>query len=285
MGTLRLQPARLAAFTPRAMGNVWSVFDLQLAVYALALVVIGLLMAFTNSGDAPLTGGSLFTRALMWLAIAIVIFTVVRRGRLPLVADLRVAALPHQHRPAGADHRHRQRHRRRFALGHHPGAPVPVLRGGQGPHGHRAGHLDREPSRADHEPAGPSSGAVLLALPPLVLVLIQPDLGTSLVIGAILFGSLFVSGASLRWLTVGVVMVLAFIPIAWTEILKPYQKERLISFLDPIRRPAGLRATSCSSPRSRSAPAGLFGTRAHQRHDGRRLPARPVDRLRLLTRR
>ena len=152
MGTLRLHPARLAAFTPRAMGNVWSVFDLQLAVYALALVVIGLLMAFTNSGDAPLAGGSLFTRALMWLAIAHGHLHRVRGGRLPLVADLLVAAVPHQHRPAGADHRHRQRHRRRLALGHHPRAPVPVLGGGQGPDGHRAGRLDRQPSRTDHEP-------------------------------------------------------------------------------------------------------------------------------------
>src|SRR6478752_6877819 len=75
MGTLRLQPARLAAFTPRAMTNVWSVFDLQLAIYALALVVVGLLMAFTNSGDAPLASGSLFTRGLMWLAIALMLFT------------------------------------------------------------------------------------------------------------------------------------------------------------------------------------------------------------------
>src|SRR6476659_2450203 len=76
MGTLRLQPARLAAFTPRAIVNVWSVFDIQLAVYSLALVVIGLLMAFTNSGETPLEADSLFTKALMWLAVALMIFTV-----------------------------------------------------------------------------------------------------------------------------------------------------------------------------------------------------------------
>jgi rod shape determining protein RodA len=82
-------------------------------------------------------------------------------------------------------------------------------------------------------------GAVLLTAPPLLLVLIQPDLGTSLVLGAVLFGALFVSGASLRWLGLGVVAILAFIPFAWSEILKDYQKERLIAFLDPSADPQG----------------------------------------------
>ena len=76
-----------AAFTPRAIVNVWSVFDIQLAVYALALVVIGLLMAFTNSGEAPLAAGSLFTAALMWLAVAMIVFIARGGRRLPLVAD------------------------------------------------------------------------------------------------------------------------------------------------------------------------------------------------------
>src|SRR5262245_26538701 len=75
MGTLRLHPARLAGLSPRAMSRAWSVFDIQLAVYAVALVVIGLLMAFTNSGDTPLATGSLFTRALMWMGIAMIVFT------------------------------------------------------------------------------------------------------------------------------------------------------------------------------------------------------------------
>ena len=75
MGALRLHPARVAGLSPRAVSRAWSVFDIQLAIYALALVVIGLLMAFTNSGDAPLATGSVFTRALMWMAIAIIVFT------------------------------------------------------------------------------------------------------------------------------------------------------------------------------------------------------------------
>ena len=52
-------------------------FDFQLAFYALALTIIGLLMAYANSADAPLQAGSIFTRALMWLSLGIMAFTLV----------------------------------------------------------------------------------------------------------------------------------------------------------------------------------------------------------------
>ena len=52
--------------------------------------------------------------------------------------------------------------------------------------------------------------------PALVLVMIQPDLGTSLVLAAILAGMLFMSGASLRWLAVLGGAVVAAVPIIWT---------------------------------------------------------------------
>ena len=72
----------------------------------------------------------------------------------------------------------------------------------------------------------------MLVGPPLVLVMLQPDLGTSLVFGAILAGMLWMSGASLRWLAVLAVGVVAMVPIAWTYLLRDYQKARLTSFLD-----------------------------------------------------
>ena len=57
--------------------------------------------------------------------------------------------------------------------------------------------------------------------------MLQPDLGTSLVFAAILAGMLWMSGASLRWLAVLAVGVVAMIPIAWTYLLRDYQKARL----------------------------------------------------------
>jgi rod shape determining protein RodA len=74
-------------------------------------------------------------------------------------------------------------------------------------------------------------GACLLVGPPLALVMLQPDLGTSLVFGAILAGMLWMSGASLRWLAVLAAGAIAMVPIAWTYVLRDYQKERLTSFL------------------------------------------------------
>lgn len=82
-------------------------------------------------------------------------------------------------------------------------------------------------------------GAFLLVMPALALVLIQPDLGTSLVFGAILFGTLFLSGAGLRWLLLAAAGVVAMVPIAWNYILEDYQKRRLLSFMDPSADPQG----------------------------------------------
>jgi rod shape determining protein RodA len=70
-------------------------------------------------------------------------------------------------------------------------------------------------------------------------VLIQPDLGTSLVFGAIVFGALFVSGASLRWLGAAALGVVAMVPVIWAYVLKDYQKQRLVSFMDPAADPLG----------------------------------------------
>ena len=57
--------------------------------------------------------------------------------------------------------------------------------------------------------------------------------GTSLVFAAILAGMLFMSGASLRWLTILGGIVVALVPLAWTYVLKDYQKARLTSSLNP----------------------------------------------------
>ena len=76
MGTLRIHPGRLGQFSGRAVSNFWGVFDVQLAIFALGLTVIGVLIAFTNSQGAPLQPGSVFTRALLWVALGIVAFTI-----------------------------------------------------------------------------------------------------------------------------------------------------------------------------------------------------------------
>ena len=73
---------------------------------------------------------------------------------------------------------------------------------------------------------------------PVVLVLMQPDLGTALTYVAILVTGAFIAG--LRWKYVAAIVVLAVVvtPVGW-RFLKDYQKERLISFMDPERDPQG----------------------------------------------
>jgi rod shape determining protein RodA len=76
-------------------------------------------------------------------------------------------------------------------------------------------------------------GACILVGPPWLLVMLQPDLGTSLVLLAILGGMLFMSGASIRWMGGLVGLVLAALPLIWNYVLLDYQKQRLTSFLNP----------------------------------------------------
>jgi rod shape determining protein RodA len=76
---------------------------------------------------------------------------------------------------------------------------------------------------------------------PMILVLVQPDLGTTLTYAPILVAGLFLGGINLRQslilITVGAVLVGG----VWTsgKILKPYQKARLTSFINPGNDPRG----------------------------------------------
>ena len=74
---------------------------------------------------------------------------------------------------------------------------------------------------------------------PMLLVLKQPDLGTSLTYFPVLLMGLFLGG--LHWkkaliLTVGALVLV--VPV-WYKVLKPYQKQRLTSFLNPDTDPRG----------------------------------------------
>lgn len=69
---------------------------------------------------------------------------------------------------------------------------------------------------------------------PLVLVMKQPDLGTALVIITIWFGMTFIAGAKPKHLLAFVGIVAAVAVMGWNVgIVKDYQKDRLISFINP----------------------------------------------------
>ena len=80
-------------------------------------------------------------------------------------------------------------------------------------------------------------GAILVATAiPFFLIYKEPDLGTAIVLIPLVASILF--AANLRWLYIGLIAVacLGLAPIAWMN-MKPYQKERILTFLDPDRDP------------------------------------------------
>ena len=73
---------------------------------------------------------------------------------------------------------------------------------------------------------------------PFLLVLKQPDLGTSLVFLAILFGMIYIAGIRAKHLMMIFGAGLAIMPVFW-HFLKDYQKQRLTVFIDPNVDPLG----------------------------------------------
>ncbi|HIF24730.1 MAG TPA: rod shape-determining protein RodA [Micavibrio sp.] len=80
--------------------------------------------------------------------------------------------------------------------------------------------------------------AALIVLAPVGLVLLQPDLGTSLMIIMAGLSVFFVAGAPLWMFISGIVGTVASVPVAW-HFLHDYQKKRVMTFLDPESDPLG----------------------------------------------
>jgi rod shape determining protein RodA len=76
---------------------------------------------------------------------------------------------------------------------------------------------------------------------PMLLVLVQPDLGTTLTYAPILVAGLFLGGINLRQAAILIVCGTALLAGVWSsgKILKSYQKARLTSFINPDNDPKG----------------------------------------------
>jgi rod shape determining protein RodA len=235
VGVIRAEPARMTDWASRSIGAAWRAFDLQLAAYAALLATLGLVMAYTNSveqGQAVLSGGTTFVRGLMWTGIALIMFILatvfdykwLKTFAWPLYfvqLGLLVLTLAIGHGVGGSS--------RWISIGPFDFqfseiAKILMIVVLANYFGSRQGRLGSLSSIL---------AACVLVFPPWVLVMLQPDLGTSLVLLAILGGMLFMSGASLRWMAALAAAVLATLPFLWTYVLRDYQKQRLTAFLDP----------------------------------------------------
>lgn len=77
----------------------------------------------------------------------------------------------------------------------------------------------------------------IISFVPFFIILKQPDLGSSLII---LFAGLiiiFLNGLSLKKILVGIFSLLLLLPYAWINILKDYQKQRVLNLFDPFSNP------------------------------------------------
>jgi rod shape determining protein RodA len=112
--------------------------------------------------------------------------------------------------------------------------------------------------------------AVLLVVSgaPMGLILLQPDLGTVLVLVSIVLGMLLVAGLRLRYILaltlVGLVVVLAVLN---SSVLKQYQRDRLTAFLDPasnVEATYNVNQSQVAIATGRTTGDGLFNGRQTQ---------------------
>jgi rod shape determining protein RodA len=243
MDLLRGQTLKLRGWAPKAGWLAWRNYDFQLTTYAILLTLFGLAMAYSNTvGDqhAAVTLQSPFVRSLMWgviAAVALGLTTIfdykwLRSFAWPmyfinivlLILTLRIGQGTGQ---AGSAARWVVVAGFQFQFSELAKIIMIVV---------FASFLaDRQPTIKS---PGTIIGILVVMVPPWILVMMQPDLGTSLVLVAIVGGLLFMSGASLFWLGTLLAAAGAALPFVWAN-MRDYQQARLLTLLNPGADPKG----------------------------------------------
>jgi rod shape determining protein RodA len=101
--------------------------------------------------------------------------------------------------------------------------------------------------------------AIAVAAIPVLLVMLQPDLGTVMVLGSIVFGIVAVSGVPKRWM-LGIVTAATVIAVLAIQfnVLKKYQLARFTAFADPASDPQGI-GYNVNQARIAIGNGGIFG--------------------------
>ena len=127
-----------------------------------------------------------------------------------------------------------------------------------------------------------------LGLIPILLVFVQPDIGTAMVYTAALAAVLFVAGV--RWVhlaalgigtLVVILAVLWLLPASGVHVLKDYQAKRLTGFTHPDSDPAGATYNVAQAPERRRRGRRQGPRRGRRDPDEAELPAGARDRLRV----
>jgi rod shape determining protein RodA len=243
MGIVRAEPFKIGSWASRSASVAWRNYDFQLTTYAVLLTCFGLAMAYSNSVGAThtiLSPTSPFVRSLMWAVLAAVVYAIatafdykwLRTFTWPLyLVNVLLLGLTLRF---GSGVGEAVGSARWFSILGFPFqfselAKILMILV-------FAGYLASRQKRM--KSVWTIVGAAIVLAPPWVLVMLQPDLGTSLVIVATLAGMLFMAEASLFWLGTMAGAVVAAIPIVWTH-LQTYQQARLLALLNPEANPQG----------------------------------------------
>lgn len=98
----------------------------------------------------------------------------------------------------------------------------------------------------------------IYAFIPFALVALQPDFGSAMVLFAIWFGMVLVSGISKKHLFAVFAILIVTFTLAWKLVFKPYQKARIMNFIHPLQ---DIRGTGYNAYQSTIAvgSGGLLG--------------------------
>ena len=75
--------------------------------------------------------------------------------------------------------------------------------------------------------------ATTLTIVPFLLIARQPDLGTAVTLLPIVGVVVFAAGLPMRYLGIAMLVTLVLAPVGWAFALEDYQKQRIVTFLDP----------------------------------------------------
>ena len=78
-----------------------------------------------------------------------------------------------------------------------------------------------------------------LTLLPLALIAKEPDLGTAVTLIPVFLAIAYLAGMRMRILGIVFLAIVLAAPVAWTFVLRPYQKSRISTFLDPSQDAKG----------------------------------------------
>ena len=214
-------------------------FDWILLAIVSAICLMGMLEIYSATHDSPMAG--MHWRQAIWIGVGFVAMFIVSRldyhtllDQAPLLYLIGIIALLFVlvigHSRFGATPLGQPRGRREFTS----------VGNNEAGYNHSAGTiLQRSPHRSINS-ADLVKIAGITGLP-VLLVLVQPDLGTAMVLVPAAIVGAFLAGIQWKHLAVLLAFIVLMIPVGWKmrTHLKPYQQQRIATFIHPEDNPRG----------------------------------------------